>query len=264
MNKTIDYATINYDELARIITKAGIILLQNGAETHRVEDTMMRLAKAYGATSCDAYATPTLLIVSFKVDRKYNDRLLHNIKRVHMQATNLDKIEKVNALSRMVVHSPIDIDELEQRLDTIDQAKGYGLTIRLLAAFICCFAFGLFYKGTLLDASVAALIGVVVETTVSLVSTISFSSFFTNMFASFLATILAHGASMVVPVDSDIVIISAIMLLVPGLAMTNAIRDSVSGDPVSGMTRLWEALIVAIAIAAGSGIALVLIQKVIV
>ena len=258
----MDLTHVNYDELARIITKAGIILLQNGAETHRVEDTMMRLAKAYGATSCDAYATPTLLIVSFKVDSTINDRLLHNIKRVHMASTNLDKIEKVNALSRAIVNDPLPIEIFEQRLDEIDQAKGYGLTIRMLAALLCCFAFGLFFKGTIADAFASAIVGVVVETTISLVSTISFSSFFTNMLGASVATLLAHLFALVVPVNADIVIISSIMLLVPGLAMTNAIRDSVSGDPVSGITRLWEALMVAIAIAAGSGLTMLLLSGV--
>ena len=258
----MDLTHVNYDELARIITKAGIILLQNGAETHRVEDTMMRLAKAYGATSCDAYATPTLLIVSFKVDSTINDRLLHNIKRVHMASTNLDKIEKVNALSRAIVNDPLPIEIFEQRLDEIDQAKGYGLTIRMLAALLCCFAFGLFFKGTIADAFASAIVGVVVETTVSLVFTISFSSFFTNMLGSSIATLFAHLMAMVLPVNPDIVIISSIMLLVPGLAMTNAIRDSVSGDPVSGIPRLWEALMVAIAIAAGSGLTMLLLSGV--
>lgn len=253
---------INYDELARIITKAGIILLQNGAETHRVEDTMMRLAKAYGATSCDAYATPTLLIVSFKVDSTINNRLLHNIKRVHMQTTNLDKIEKVNALSRDIVHQPLSLEEFEKRLDEIDQTKGYGLTIRMIAALICCFAFGLFYQGTIGDAIASAIVGLLVETSVYMVSTISFSSFFTNMLASSLATLSAHGLANLFHVNPDIVIISSIMLLVPGLAMTNAIRDSVSGDPVSGMTRLWEALMVAIAIAAGSGLTMLVLSGV--
>ena len=260
----MDRSSVNYDELARIITKAGIILLQNGAETHRVEDTMMRLATAYGATSCDAYATPTLLIVSFKVDSTINNRLLHNIKRVHMQSTNLDKIEKVNALSRSIVVKPLPIDEFEQRLDEIDQSKGYGLTIRMVAALICCFAFGLFYKGTIGDAIASAIVGLVVETTVYMVSTISFSSFFTNMLASGIATLLAHGLAVVFSVNADIVVISSIMLLVPGLAMTNAIRDSVSGDPVSGMTRLWEALMVAIAIAAGSGLTMLILSGVLV
>ena len=260
----MDRSSVNYDELARVITKAGIILLQNGAETHRVEDTMMRLAKAYGATSCDAYATPTLLIVSFKVDSTINNRLLHNIKRVHMQSTNLDKIEKVNALSRSIVVKPLPIDEFEQRLDEIDQSKGYGLTIRMVAALICCFAFGLFYKGTIGDAIASAIVGLVVETTVYMVSTISFSSFFTNMLASGIATLLAHGLAVVFSVNADIVVISSIMLLVPGLAMTNAIRDSVSGDPVSGMTRLWEALMVAIAIAAGSGLTMLILSGVLV
>ena len=55
---------LEHDTLARTVTKAGMILLENGAETNRVEDTMYRLCKACGASVVDTYATPTLLIVN--------------------------------------------------------------------------------------------------------------------------------------------------------------------------------------------------------
>ena len=87
---------LEHDTLARTVTKAGMILLENGAETNRVEDTMYRLCKAYGASVVDTYATPTLLIVSFTL----NGQLVHNIKRIHIQSTNLSRIDAVNTLSR--------------------------------------------------------------------------------------------------------------------------------------------------------------------
>ena len=85
---------LEHDTLARTVTKAGMILLENGAETNRVEDTMYRLCKAYGASVVDTYATPTLLIVSFTL----NGQLVHNIKRIHIQSTNLSRIDAVNTL----------------------------------------------------------------------------------------------------------------------------------------------------------------------
>ena len=68
---------------------------------------------------------------------------------------------------------------------------------------------------------------------------------------------LRLGAHALCPdTDVDILIISSIMLLVPGLAITNAIRDTVSGDYLSGVARATEAFLVAIAIAAGIGVVL--------
>ena len=71
------------NKLAKTITKAGILLVENGAEIVRVEDTMQRIAKAYGASVVDAYATPTLLIISLSLPN--STALFHNIKRVHMK-----------------------------------------------------------------------------------------------------------------------------------------------------------------------------------
>ena len=62
-NQVVDKVFGN--KLAKILTKVGIILTKSGAEVHRVEDTMERICKAYGASVIDAYVTPTLLIISF-------------------------------------------------------------------------------------------------------------------------------------------------------------------------------------------------------
>ncbi len=53
--------------------------------------------------------------------------------------------------------------------------------------------------------------------------------------------------------DINIIIIGAVMPLVPGVAITNALRDTISGDFVSGVSKLSEAFGIAIAIALGVG-----------
>ena len=65
---------------------------------------------------------------------------------------------------------------------------------------------------------------------------------------------MAEGA------DADIVIIGALMLLVPGLLFTNAMRDIINGDTNSGMNRIIQVFLIAVAIALGTGAALALGQ----
>lgn len=55
------------------------------------------------------------------------------------------------------------------------------------------------------------------------------------------------------------VIVGSIMPLLPGVALTNGIRDFISGDLISGVSRVSEALLTAIAIAVGIGSALKLL-----
>lgn len=245
------------NKLAKTITKAGILLVENGAEIVRVEDTMQRISKAYGASVVDAYATPTLLIISLSLPN--STALFHNIKRVHMKGVNLAKIDHVNTLSRSIIKDHISLDDLDQRLDELSLEKNYPDHIIVLGAAICVFGFNFFFKGNLLDAFFAVLVGIIVKYICLLLDKIELSAFFTNALGGAIISLLAVICAKTFGCSQDIVIISSIMLLVPGLAITNAIRDSVSGDIVSGLVRATEAIFIAVAIAVGSGIMLALL-----
>ena len=245
---------INYEDLARVITKAGVILVESGAETYRVEDTMYRLCKAYGATTIDAYATPTLLIISFTI----NNELYHNIKRVHLKNTNLSKIEEVNKLSRKISNQPIPLAELEHELSSINIQPVYKPLTIVAASGICTFGFGFFHGGRINEAICASLIGIVIACVQNILNKYESSSFLKSFCLSFILTMLASICGIYGFCDRDVAIIASIMVLVPGVAITNAVRDSVSGDLVSGMARTMEAIIVAVAIAIGSAIALIM------
>ena len=238
------------NKLAKILTKVGIILTKSGAEVHRVEDTMERICKAYGASVIDAYVTPTLLIISFSF--KDQSELYHNIKRVYSSSYDLFKIDKINSLSREVCSKPIDLDLFDELLDKIDNEKGYSTWMLCLAGALCAFGFAFFFKGDLKDALCAALIGSFIEFLLFKISHLSFPNFFKYVFLSMILTLLSIIMALIFKCDRDIVTISSLMLLVPGLAITNAIRDSVSLDLVSGLVRASEAIINAAAIALGS------------
>ncbi len=249
------------NKLAKTITKAGILLIENGAEIVRVEDTMQRIAKAYGAKVADAYATPTLLIISISMPE--STALYHNIKRVHMKNVNLAKIDEVNTLSRSITTSNLSLDELDQNLDKIALETSYPTSIIILGAAICVFGFSFFFKGNLVDAIFALIIGIIVKFILEILVKIELSSFFNNALGGTIISLLAMIFAKYFGCNQDILIISSIMLLVPGLSITNAIRDTVSGDIVSGIARATEAIFVAVAIAVGSGITLALLGGII-
>lgn len=245
---------IDYENLARIITKAGVILVESGAEIYRVEDTMYRLCQSYGASTIDAYATPTLLIISFTI----NGQLCHNIKRVRIKGTNLTKIEEVNKLSRLIAKHPVPLEELEAALNKIANQPLYKPSTIILASAVVGFGFGFFHGGGIKEAIFAGLIGSIVATVQNFLNKFESSSFLRSFFLSFVLTFLASLCGKMGLCDRDITIIASIMLLVPGIAITNAVRDSVSGDLVSGLARTVEAIIVAVAIAIGSALALIM------
>lgn len=239
------------NKLAKAVTKAGVLLLESGAETYRVEDTMRRICFHYGAEVVDSYATPTLIIISFSL----GDELVHNVKRTQMKTIDLHKVDQVNQLSRIVISENLSIDELLKQLNQIEQTSTYSLFIRLLASGICTFGFAFFFQGTLLDAIAAFFIGLFLQILLNWLDQLGLDNFFKNITGGAFVTLFSILCSKIGLCDSlDTLIISTLMLLVPGLAITNAMRDTVSGDLISGTSRIMEALIIAVAIAVGSGL----------
>lgn len=242
--------------LAKAATKAGMILLESGAETYRVEDTMRRICFQYGADVVDSYATPTLLIISFSL----NDELVHNVKRTTIKTVDLTKIDRVNALSRSICEESIPLEEFYRRLLLIDKESSYPLSLMVMGAGICAAGFAFFYKGSIKDAICSFVVSIILKLFISKLDGIEFDSFFKNLVGGGITTFLAFILYRLNLCDSmDKVIISVIMLLVPGMTITNAIRDAVSGDSISGMSRASEAVFVAIAIALGSGLVLMML-----
>ena len=240
------------NKLAKAVTRAGVLLIENGAEVTRVEDTMYRICKAYNASTIDSYATPTLLIISFSFDD--DNQLYHNIKRVHMKGTNLEKIDQVNTLSRRIVNEHLSLEEFDKELRSIDNKDAYNAFIQCVGAAICCFGFSLFFNGRILDAICATIVGILVKIILTLFERLNFGTFIRYLLSGGILTLLSIISTALLSSDRDIVIISSIMLLVPGLAITNAIRDSINGDVVSGLARATEAIFIAVAIAVGSGL----------
>lgn len=247
---------INYNRLAKAITRAGVILVKNGAEISRVEDTMERLCFAYGANTVDSYATPTILIISFSMED--DSELYHNIKRVSAGSVNLNKIDMVNSLSREIQKNVLSIEEFNSKLDVIEKDKGYGDVVIYFGALICSFGFGIFFGGGISECLLASFTGVLTKAIMVMMERINLSSFIRNVIGGLILTVLSYVLSMFFVFDRNIVSMSAIMLLVPGLSITNAIRDSVNGDALSSLSRMTEALVVAIAIALGSLIGLMI------
>ena len=242
---------IDCNVLAKATTKAGMILLESGAETYRVEDTMKRICVSFGAQVVDAYATPTLLIISFSL----HNELCHNVKRTQTKNVDLTKIDRVNHLARQICSEQLSLQEFHEQLLEIDNQKKYSNLIMILGAAICTFGFALFFGGSIRDAITSFILGAVLKVIMIQFDRIDFTSFFKYLLGGAFVSICAIISMRLGICDSmDTTIISVDMLLVPGLAITNAIRDTVSGDLVSGLARTAEAFFIAIAIALGSGI----------
>jgi uncharacterized membrane protein YjjP (DUF1212 family) len=241
-------------EIMEVCLLAGKIMLQCGAETYRVEDTMMRIADSFGARHTHSFVTPTGIIFSIEEHGQVKTKLV----RIADRTTDLTKVAQVNSISRSISNGDLTLSEAKKQLSDTERVHLlYPLWIQVLAASISSACFLIMFQGRWIDfipALVTGGIGYIFFVFLHRVVAIKF-------FAEFLsATIIGLMAYIIVwqelGVEIDKIIIGSVMPLVPGLLITNAVRDLMAGHLVSGLSKGAEAILTAFAI--GAGIAVVL------
>ena len=243
--------------LIKLATSAGKIILESGGEVYRVEETITKFLNAYDIKHAESFVTPTGIMVSL-TDNEGD--VLSVIIRVTKSNVDLEKVSLINALSRQVTLTPLSLDKLEEELKIIDARKPYSVKFQLLMAALCGFSFTLLFGGNVSDAFVAFFIGIGVRIIQHYTREIKLNGIFINILGgSFVAaaSILATEA-LPLELDMNTIIIGSIMLLVPGIAFTNAIRDTLVGDYLSGVSRGMEAFLIAVGITIGVGMVLAL------
>lgn len=242
------------NEVMEVCLLAGKIMLQSGAETYRVEDTMRRIAASFGIKDTHSYVTPTGIIFSAggigPTETKMN--------RILERSTDLKKIALVNNISRKISSGELDLLEAARQLKEVDSlGMTLPLILQALAASIASGCFLIMFNGGWND-----LLPTMISGGVGYLSYIFFHrlvavKFFSEFFASFMIGMLSIlFVKMGAGHQLDKIIISSVMMLVPGLSITNAVRDLMAGHLVSGLSKGAEAFLTAFAI--GSGIAIVL------
>lgn len=245
------------DALMQAAMHAGSILLMSGAETYRVEETVVRIFEAYGVKESNCFVLPTGIFSSFV----YEGKNYSSVRRIKHRSTDLHRIDTVNDLARSVVRDQMSLEELQQRLDVIDNDSSYSnQTMILFAAISACF-FALFFEGSLMDALAALMIGGIVKILLIQLNKEDINSFFVTALGGGLTAALAIlFVRLGIGNNADTISISVLMLMVPGLAITNAIRDTIAGDLTSGVSRAIEAILIAVSLAVGAGTALSLLK----
>ncbi|BCZ46298.1 membrane protein [Clostridium gelidum] len=241
---------MDLNKLIKISTLAGKIMLESGAETYRVEETISRICIAYGAHTADSFVIPTGIMVTIT----HYDEVATLVKRITSRGVDLNKIDAINDLSRRVQTETIDLCDFNKELIKISTEPRYSPTITLLCSSISAGCFSIMFGGTVKDFFAASLIGAIIKIVMIIFQKLNINEFFVNSFCGGLCAILAIMLlKLNLCSNLDKTIIGSIMLLVPGLIITNAIRDTIAGDFLSGITKASEAFLIAVSIAVGTG-----------
>lgn len=231
---------------------AGKIMMESGAETYRIEDTMIRMAVSQKMMDSHCFVTPTGIMFS------PSNEMATRFVRINSRRTDLERVALVNAVSRKLVSGELTLQQAYEEMQIIDQTDYmFPIQIQVLAAAVASACFLILLGGGWEDLPFAFVIGgtgfYIVETILEQTRVKFFAEFTGALAIGVLASLVIYAG---LGRDLDTIIIGSVMPLVPGLLITNAVRDLMAGHFVSGLSKGAEAFLTAFAI--GAGIALVL------
>ncbi len=241
-------------DLLLLATRAGSIMLQNGAETYRVEDTIVRICKSRKyIQAVDAFVTPTGIFASLECQGE----LITNIQRIKSIKIDLNKVDLINNFSRKFVNSNMTTKQGMSELIKINMIQSYSQAEIVIYGSLSAAFFSILFGGSSLDFVSSFLISAIVIICTTILGKYNITFFISNFCGAAIASILSiFFIKIGMGQNMDKIIIGSLMPLVPGVSITNAIRDTMSGEFVSGLSRGMEAFVIASAIAFGAGFVL--------
>ena len=241
-------------KLINLALDAGEIMIRNGAETFRVQDTMQRILHTTGREKIEATAMVTVLLVTLPREDKGP---LSMMRAIHSRSVNFRKVCEVNDMSRAFVEGRISLDEAIGRLEEISHEREYGIATRILGYGIIAGCFSFLGSLSPLDGFLSSLIGLLLGG-LSLWLDTKKTPYFLDPFL--LGAFVAYCACWMQPLfpasHVDSLVIGGIIPLLPGVTFSKSMRDLLEGNIISGYTKAVEALIIAASVAGGVGLTL--------
>lgn len=242
--------TYNADsELIDILLDFGEAMLGSGAEIARVEDSLSRMGNSYGAVKTNAFVINSSIELTIRFE---DGETVTRTRRIRSSgSTDFEKLRRLNALSRQCVGNRMPVAQLREAVDEIRESE-ISVWKSYLGSLLAAGSFSIFFGGSILDAVISGIFGLFICWL-----QIRFSPLTPNkVFFLFVSSVLSGAGiclvNLVVPgLHIDKIIIGDIMLLVPGIAITTAVRDTLIGETIAGITRLADCLVWAAALAAG-------------
>ena len=256
---------ISYEDVAFIALEIGEHIQRSGGEIGRVEDTIKRICKAYGAIHVDAFALTSIIILSVN----FGERTVTRTRRISKGCVNnFSKLAKLNQLSREVCAGCPSKEEVIEKMQEITSKTKHSLPLYLVAHVLTAFGFCMYFGGTFVESVFAGVIALLMYFLHKIISGPHMNMIMATLIICFfggVSTILITyiGNIWGLKLHSDIIMIGTIMNVIPGVAFTNSLRDLLGGDLMTGILRFSEVLIDTVAIAGGYAMSLLLFKNIV-
>ena len=239
-----------------LLLDMGEMMMCSGGEVRRVENTLSLMGKAYGAVETNIMVITASIVVTLKFG---DGNLITESRRVESPGSNkLWRLEGLNALSRRCCENPISIDELEVEIKKCKIPT--NLWKLYFGSALAAGSFAVFFGGNVYDGVMSAIFALLVCFFQRKLSKIFPNNIIFNIVSSFVVgTLICTCATFLPFINRDMVIIGVIMLMIPGIAFTNSVRDILVGDTISGLMRLIESVLWAAGLAVGFMLSIILV-----
>ena len=232
-----------------VLIKMGEALQNSGAEVFRVEDTLNRIAAAYGAEEVNVFVITSSIVVTLTMPQLPPQTQTRRLRTA--SGNDLMVLEQLNALSRKICAAPPPVEEFQKQLEAI-LAQQADPVFHLAGSVLAASSFAVFFGGSLWDGLLAGAIAFPICCMERYIAPLCMNSVEFQFIASFFSGVATLLFCRALPLlHADKVLIGIIMLLIPGIMLTNSIRDILLGDLISGSLRLVEAILLAIVLALG-------------
>lgn len=233
----------NYNEVLDLASEIGHVMLENGAEVARVNDSMSRVARYYGAENSNFYVLSNGVFATGTPDGSRKGSYAKSAF-IPLKGTHFDKVIASSDLCFGICAGKYTIQQARARLEEIKRMPERPFLLQSLGSALGSAGFCAVFGGTFLDCAAAGAVGFLVYMFILYVSSAHLSKFVGGTLNAVLMSclcILFYRAGFGDNLSN--IIIGALMPLVPGLAFTNGVRDLASSDYLSGITRMTDAAI---------------------
>ena len=230
---------------------AGRMIMECGGETYRVEETITRMGRAFGLKDVESFAVPSGIFISY---RGQDGDIQTAVKRVRKGATDLNRVDEVNAVSRRVEGERLSCEEAMRLLEEIAGRKAIiSQPVLVLAAAVSSGGWAMLFGGRGWDFACGVAVGALVHLLAQLLNRFHMQTLVSTLLGSFVAALLPMAFHSLTGLGTvDVIVAGTLMPMLPGLAMTNAVQDTMRGDMVSGLSHGISAVLTAVLVAGGA------------
>ena len=235
-------------KIVDLALEIGYLLLTSGAEMERVDRTIQKVCDAYGATNIEYFTYPRFIILSLDYDNKTYTKS----KKVRDKAPDFHRLEELSKTLDDILISKPDLDIIIQRVRMIYATRQFGIIAQMFCYFFGPAGFTIFFGGNFYEAAISGVIGVLILFLTLGVKKLTDTFFFPIVIYSFVMSFSVRMLGLFGLVQNvESMQIGLLMMVVPGLIITNSMREFISGEYLTGYSKLIEALLVALAVAMG-------------